>query len=327
MVNDLKLHCSFSSWYPIFKKDSLEARILHIPDEILKYLEDDTFVLPVEATRSLPKDSEWADGSLVTREEEETDYQPTFPEFSQQIQEALDEYDAVFVKTNWSTPADAMWVAPTKTLKCNTLEEIYLLLKSSDRIAKDLTVVKSLRDCEYPPPFCLVLKQWRDINPCTEFRCFVMDNELIAISQRDISQYHSSNETEKYDIQRDIKSLFSERIKGRFPLRDYSFDVVRRKKDKVKIIDFGPMDASSAKGTLFTYEELQNHIEDTPEFRFIGEEIGIQPKPPMQFCIPQEISEFFQSRDNVTLLDVIQREVESQRKEHDKENADGSEST
>lgn len=67
------------------------------------------------------------------------------------------------------------------------------------------------------------------------------------------------------------------------------------------------MDAASTKGTLFTYEELQNHIEDTPEFRFIGEEIGIQPKPSMQFCIPQEISEFFQSSDNVKLLDLIQR--------------------
>lgn len=67
------------------------------------------------------------------------------------------------------------------------------------------------------------------------------------------------------------------------------------------------MDAASTKGTLFTYEELQNHIEDTPEFRFIGEEIGIQPKSPMQFCIPQEISEFFQSSDNVKLLDLIQR--------------------
>ncbi|KAG5311211.1 CD123 protein, partial [Acromyrmex insinuator] len=327
MVNDLKLECSFSSWYPIFKKDSLEARILHIPDEVLKYLEHDTFVLPLEATKSLPKDSEWADGSPVTCEEEETDYQPTFPEFSQQIQEILDEYDAVFVKTNWSTPADAMWVAPTKTLKCNTLEEIYLLLKSSDRIAKDLNIVKSSKDCEKPLPFCLVLKQWRDINPCTEFRCFVIDNELIAISQRDISQYHSSNESQKYDIQTDIKSLFLERIKGRFPLRNYSFDVIRYKKDKVKIIDFGAMDAASTKETLFTYDELQNHIENTPEFRFIGEEIGIQPKPPMQFCIPQEISEFFQSRDNVTLLDLIQREVESQRKEHEKENANVSEST
>ncbi|KAG5341329.1 CD123 protein, partial [Acromyrmex charruanus] len=325
MVNDLKLECSFSSWYPIFKKDSLEARILHIPDEVLKYLEHDTFVLPLEAAKSLPKDSEWADGSPVTCEEEV--FINIFFNIFQQIQEILDEYDAVFVKTNWSTPADAMWVAPTKTLKCNTLEEIYLLLKSSDRIAKDLNIVKSSKDCEKPLPFCLVLKQWRDINPCTEFRCFVIDNELIAISQRDISQYHSSNESQKYDIQTDIKSLFLERIKGRFPLHNYSFDVIRYKKDKVKIIDFGAMDAASTKETLFTYDELQNHIENTPEFRFIGEEIGIQPKPPMQFCIPQEISEFFQSRDNVTLLDLIQREVESQRKEHEKENANVSEST
>lgn len=326
MVNDLKLECSFSTWYPMFKKDTLEARILHIPNEVLKYLQHDTFVLPLEAMECLPEDSEWSDGSPVTHEDEETDYQPTFPEFSQQIQEVLDEYEGVFVKTNWSTPTDAMWVAPTKTLKCNTLEEVYLLLKSSDRIAKDLNIVESLRNCENLLPFCLVLKQWRDINPCTEFRCFVMDNELVAISQRDISQYHSSNELEKYDIQTDIKSLFAERIKGRFPLRNYSFDVVRHRKDKVKIIDFGAMDEASTKGTLFTYEELQNHIENTPEFRFIGEEIGIQPKPPVQFCIPQEISEFLQSRDNVTLLEAIQREVESQRKEHERENADVSES-
>lgn len=80
-----------------------------------------------------------------------------------------------------------MWVAPTKTLKCNTLEEVYLLLKSSDRIAKDLNAVKSLRDSENPLPFCLVLKQWRDINPCTEFRCFVMDNELIGNSSTQLS--------------------------------------------------------------------------------------------------------------------------------------------
>ncbi|KAH0955350.1 hypothetical protein HN011_004828 [Eciton burchellii] len=327
MVSDLKLECSFSSWYPIFEKDSLEAKILQIPDDVLKYLEHDEFVLPIEAMKLLPENAKWMDGAPVADEEEGMDYQPTFPEFSQKIQDVLDKYGAVFIKTNWSSPVDATWVAPTKTLKCNTLEEIYLLLKSSNRIANDLNMAKLRKDHENPLPFCLVLKQWRDINPCTEFRCFVMDNELIAISQRDISQYHSSNESEKYNIQTDIKSLFSERIKGRFPLRNYSFDVVRHKKDKVKIIDFGPMDESSVKSTLFTYEELQNHSDETSEFRFIGEEIGIQPKPPTHFCIPREISEFFQSGDYVTLLDIIQREVENQWKEHEGANADNSEST
>lgn len=35
---------------------------------------------------------------------QEAYYQPTFPEFSQQIQNVLDEYDAIFIKTNWSSP-------------------------------------------------------------------------------------------------------------------------------------------------------------------------------------------------------------------------------
>lgn len=44
-----------------------------------------------------------------------------------------------------------------------------------------------------------------------------------AISQRDISQYHSYNESEKYNIQTDIKSLFMERIKERFPLNNCKY--------------------------------------------------------------------------------------------------------
>ncbi|XP_033342060.2 translation initiation factor eIF2 assembly protein isoform X1 [Megalopta genalis] len=321
MISDLKPECSFPSWYSKFRKDTLEATILHIPNDVLKYLEDDAFFLPVEATKESLENNEWADGSPVINEEHSSELQPTFPEFSQKIQDVIDEYGAVFIKSNWKSPSDATWVAPTKTLKCKTLEEVYLLLKSSDRIAKDLSNVRDHADKEIPLESCLILKQWRDINPCTEFRCFVLKNDLIAISQRDISQYHSYNESEKYNIRTDIKSLFMEHIKDKFPLDDYSFDVIRYKKDKVKIIDFGSMDESSTKGTLFTYEELLNQIDDTPEFRFIGEEIGIQPKPPNHFCIPQEINEFFQPNNSTTLLDIIQREVENQRKEQERLNS------
>ncbi|EFN77361.1 cell division cycle protein 123 homolog isoform X1 [Harpegnathos saltator] len=326
MVSGLKSACSFSCWYPIFKEDSLKATILHVPDDILKYLEHDKFMLPLETTRSSLKDSEWSDGSPVTSENEMMDCQPTFPIFSQKIQDILDEYEAIFIKSNWSSPMDAMWIVPTRTLKCKTLEEVYLLLKSSDRIAKDLNTARTLQDHKNPLSFYLVLKQWQDIDPCTEFRCFVVDNELIAISQRDISQYHKSYESEKYSIQTDIESFFLERIKGRFPLRNYSIDVVRRE-DRVKIVDFGPIDEASTEQTLFTYQELQEHTNGTPEFRFIGEKVGIQPKMSTHFCIPQEIGEFFRSGDNVSLLNIIQREVESQRKEAEGEGADASEST
>ncbi|XP_076620420.1 translation initiation factor eIF2 assembly protein [Colletes latitarsis] len=322
MVSGLKSECSFLSWYPQFRKNSLEASILHIPNEVLEYLQHDAFVLPVEATNDVLENAEWTDGSPVVNEENPLEPQPTFPEFSQKIQDIIDDYGAVFIKGNWSSPSDATWVVPTKTLKCKTLEEIYLLLKSSDRIMHDLNNVRNYENRGIPLKACLILKKWQDINPCTEFRCFVIENELIAISQRDISQYHSYNESEKYNIQTDIKSLFMERIKDRFLLKNYSFDVVRYKKNEAMIVDFGPLDESATKGTLFTYEELQNKINDTPEFRFIGEEIGIQPKSSNYCCIPQEISEFFQRNKSSAFLDIIQREVESQQKEGESTDAD-----
>lgn len=163
----------------------------------------------------------------------------------------------------------------------------------------------------------MVLKQWKDINPCTEYRCFVIDNELVGITQRDMSRYYTYNELEKYNIKADIEKLFTEHIKGNFSLTSYSFDVIRNENKKVKIVDFGPMDESTAKGTLFTYEELQNHINDPPEFRFIGEDIGIQPTQRKHYCIPREINEYFQT-SNETLINAIQKEVEKQNQEQDK---------
>ncbi|XP_043465031.1 cell division cycle protein 123 homolog [Leptopilina heterotoma] len=313
MVNNVEAECSFDNWYNIFSKESLEAIIIPLTTEILKYLEHDSFILPIEATRNITCNSEWSDGSSVTEDSsnEPENTPPNFPEFSQKIQQAIDEFKAVFIKSNWSTPSDATWVTPTKSLKCTSLEDVYLLLKSSDRISRDLSKLRSCSDNKNPLNFCLVLKRWNEINPCTEFRCFVIENELVGICQRDVSQYYRHIESEKYNIQKDITTLFNERIKDRFKLQNYSFDVIRYKKDKVKIIDFGPMNESVTNETLFTYQEL-NEIEITPEFRFIAEEVGVQPKKINHFCVPQEINDFFQSRGEMSLIDTLRAEVESQ---------------
>lgn len=315
MINNLQPEFSFCSWYKQFKKQSLVATIIPIPDEILKYLEYDVFLLPLEVIKRSSIDNEWADSSV--EDEENSEYQPSFPEFSKSIQDVIDEYGSIFIKSNWSSPSDATWVAPTKSLKCRTLEEVYLLLKSSDRIANDLSIFKRWSDRkDYPRP-CLVLKQWLNINPCSEYRCFVIDDKLVGITQRDMSRYYAYNELEKYNIKADIEKLFTEHIKGNFSLTDYSFDVIRNENKKVKIVDFGPMDESTTKGTLFTYEELQNLINETPEFRFIAEDIGIQPTHTKHFCIPQEINEYFNT-SNETLINAIQKEVEKQKQEQDK---------
>ncbi|XP_034944748.1 cell division cycle protein 123 homolog [Chelonus insularis] len=312
MVNLSKAECSISSWYPIFVKDSLDTEILPIPEDVLKYLESDPFILPVEVTDNKISHLKWEDGSSVNDDsQDDSEAQPTFPEFSKKIQDVIDDFGAVFIKSNWRTPSDAIWVTATKTLKCTSLEDIYLLLKSSNKIARDITVAKELLD-DTKIQSCLVLKKWRDINPSTEFRCFVIKKELVGICQRDVSQYHQYIENEKYNIQTDIISLFRERIKNRFKLDNYSFDVIRYKKDKVKIIDFGLLDESATKGTLFTYSELHNSITNPPEFRFIAEDMGIQPNTSNHFIVPREINEFFSSNDPDSMIDMIRRAVENQ---------------
>ena len=62
---------------------------------------------------------------------------PSFPELDSAIEEAISTLGgSVCIKLNWSTPTDAVWVSGT--LKCETAGDVYLLLKSSDRIAFDL---------------------------------------------------------------------------------------------------------------------------------------------------------------------------------------------
>lgn len=63
-----KAVCSISSWYPEFSKDALDTVILPLSDDILKYLEHDAFILPVEATNDKICESEWTDGLPVNHD-------------------------------------------------------------------------------------------------------------------------------------------------------------------------------------------------------------------------------------------------------------------
>lgn len=77
------------------------------------------------------------------------------------------------------------------TLKCFSPSEVYLLLKGSDKIARDLinpiasnfTKEDNISDIEDPnfnitPE--LILRQWGNLVPSMEFRCFVKNNKLIG---------------------------------------------------------------------------------------------------------------------------------------------------
>jgi hypothetical protein len=60
---------------------------------------------------------------------------------------------------------------------------VLLLLKSSDKVAEDLSRARLLAAGGGMAP-CLMLRRYMELNPALEFRCFAFGCRLIAVSQR-----------------------------------------------------------------------------------------------------------------------------------------------
>lgn len=114
--------CSFPCWYSKFEHVTVIATIIPLPQNIIEYLENDAFILPVEATDIESHNSFWCDGlpvenqvksfnigiystrTLIFFNLQGDESTVAFPEFSQEIQKVIDKYQAVFVKCNWRSP-------------------------------------------------------------------------------------------------------------------------------------------------------------------------------------------------------------------------------
>ena len=163
LVQDVR-NCSFDAWYPDFEKVTLESRILPIPPDVLKYLkpnDDNGLFLPIQCDDQEEGTSD--------------DKRPSFPVFCNLMKEAIDELGGqVLPKLNWSCPKDASWMGFARSLKCTSISDIFLLLKSSEFICHDL--VLPFTDCQDFSPdldadYVLVLRRWSDnINKGGEFR-------------------------------------------------------------------------------------------------------------------------------------------------------------
>jgi D123 len=199
------------------------------------------------------------------------------------------------------------------------LSDIYQLLKASSICKEDLATIKN---DEFGH---LILKKWKDIHPGTEFRCFVKNRNLIAISPRDWPEYHEHFITQKHEIIKDIVSIFKEKIKNTFPIESCKFfqtwflfsfyyiqmyflvcfDVIREEKDKVKLMDFSPFYEKYTNSLAFDWKYLNSdeitlsncdHDEsDDPEFRFLVANVGIQPNSKNNYGFPHEMIEMFKS--------------------------------
>lgn len=69
---------------------------------------------------------------------------------------------------------DSVWIS-ANTLKCTSANDIYQLLKASDRIQADLVLAK---EQNVQPK--LMLSAFVELHPELEFRGFVIENELVG---------------------------------------------------------------------------------------------------------------------------------------------------
>lgn len=298
-VEDI-LHCSYSNWYPKFEKYTLsDAAILKpLPKPFIEYLERDGIELPKEnkadsvlfqdATPNSDNDySDWeedvAGGDSDVHDSKQkssnksvkTDPTEKFKEFHEELREIIKKYGSVAPKLNWSAPQDSTWIMTGRNMRCYSTSDLFLLLKSSDYLNHDMYhAFDEAEDYneDKPPHFDLelVLRKWVEINPSMEFRCFVRDRQLLAISQRDLNYYEFLDDI-KDELTEKIAIFFDDILMSKFDCNSFVFDVyIPKPFNKVYLIDINPFQTST-ESLLFTWNELATMTpdEDDVEFRLV----------------------------------------------------------
>ncbi|CCH44582.1 Cell division cycle protein [Wickerhamomyces ciferrii] len=278
------VNCSFSSWYPKYKKHVPKAHIIKpLPQSFIDYLSSDGIELPDDGHYAVnvgDGDNEYSDWSSDSDNDEgdesadeEDDGQKVsqgkkntfeqFKEVHEDIKDYIRQNGPVTPKLNWSAPRDATWILTSNTMKCENASDVYLLLNSSNYITHDLSSgfagveeeEENDTKKETELEFELVLRKWFNINPALEFRCFVKNRKIIGVTQRDLNYYdYLDSLSEK--IRDLIDDFFEEVLIDSFPDDNYVFDVyLPRPFDRVWLIDINPF-ARKTDPQLFTWHEL-----------------------------------------------------------------------
>ncbi|XP_066524714.1 translation initiation factor eIF2 assembly protein [Hoplias malabaricus] len=329
MKKDQVVNCQFSVWYPLFKKHTIKSLILPLPQNVIDYLLDDGTLVVSGSTENSHQcsqtnhsdsegedDVQWSDDETTT-----VVTAPEFPEFNSKVQEAINTLGGrVFPKLNWSAPRDANWIALNSSLQCQSLSDIFLLFKSSDFVTHDLTQPFLQCSDDSPDPvinYELVLRKWSELIPGGEFRCFVKENKLIGISQRDYTQHYQHISKQEESISASVLQFFRDNIQHQFPDEDFVLDVYRDSMGRVWLIDFNPF-GEVTDSLLFTWEELTSGnsltagntedgpaLQERPAFRYTTSEVTVQPSPCLSYRIPRDFMDLSTGEDAYKLIDFL----------------------
>jgi hypothetical protein len=261
-----KRACAIEAWIgEILKSYTIPTRVIELSTVFVEYLEKDGIILPG------PEE---------------------FVQLRQEVDAILERFGGVvFPKLNWSAPKDATWVFG-ETLQCKSFEDVVLLIKSSEFIYDDLD---QCRELGIQPKLCL--RKWSSLFPSREFRCFVSNNSVVGICQRQARTFFQTLLEEKDDLSDAILHFLEEIVVPGFSLEKYVVDVYIDRNLRVWIVDFGPWLHGDA--ILFDWQELcdlsqrESFEFDTKEhFRIIESSLGILPRENLFYRLPQDILDY-----------------------------------
>jgi hypothetical protein len=207
---------------------------------------DNTFILPKGCNEPYSskksKKDEFSDteseSEFTLEDETEPQNQADFPEFDKKILSVLEKFDSkVFIKLNWSSPKDAYWCL--NKLSCESLRDVYMLLCSSDFISHDLNepfdkcnenTFEEKRLAFDELKYYLVMRRWNDkLSSSMEFRCFVKDNQLRGICQRDCRTYYKHIQKNSESIVTIVRDFYENKLKEKFYDSSFVYDIFIKK--------------------------------------------------------------------------------------------------
>ena len=102
-------------------------------------------------------------------------------------------------KLNWSCPSDATWQMSDNSVMAMTVNEVFLLLKSSDKVNHDLTCPFEYCDDvdegeTENVTYHIALQRYARLKPISEFRCFIRNSTFIAFCSRNTAFHQHLNQ-------------------------------------------------------------------------------------------------------------------------------------
>lgn len=204
-------------------------------------------------SHSIPKSTipDWSDESENENESEEVERrrQKKKEEDDKRLpflHKDIEKMGKFIIKINETSPKDSLWISTEHSLKCDSLDDSLIMLKSSDRIT-------------FSSPSSLTIVKWdSSLKSCNEFRCFVACSPestlLIAVSQKDDCVFYEHLLERKEEILKRILSCINGIFKN-FKPNHYVLDIFLEENNRTVIIDIGEWRTNSA--ILWEWEELE----------------------------------------------------------------------